>query len=100
MLYAMFATDISNGVQLRKSLREQRVAFLQGAGDNVRAAGRTLDDDDDGDPNGSFIIYQADSEAEVETFPQGDPFVVNGLYQDVVIRPWLWVLGDGKPVED
>ena len=43
MLYAMFATDIQNGVQLRESLREQRVAFLQGAGDNVRAAGRTLD---------------------------------------------------------
>ena len=99
MLYAMFATDIPNGVQLRESLREQHVAFLQGAGDNVRAAGRTLDDDG-GDPNGSFMIYQADSVAEVETFLKGDPFVVNGLYQDVVIRPWLWVLGDGKPVED
>ena len=99
MPYAMFATDIPNGVQLRESLREQRVAFLQGAGDKVRAAGRTLDDDD-GDPNGSFMIYQADSVAEVETFLQGDLFVVNGLYQDVVIRPWSWVLGDGKPVED
>ena len=98
MLYAMFATDIPNGVQLRESLREQHVAFLQGAGDSVRAAGRTLDDD--GDPNGSFMIYQADSVAEVETFLQFDSFVVNGLYQDVVIRPWLWVLGDGKPVED
>ena len=99
MLYAMFATDVPEGVQLRESLREQHVAFLKEAGDKVCAAGRTLDGDG-GDPNGSFMIYQADSVAEVETFLQGDPFVANGLYQDIVIRPWMWVLGDGKPTED
>ena len=95
----MFATDIPNGVQLRESLREQHVAFLQGVGDSIQAAGRTLDDDDP-NPNGGFMIYQTSSVAEVETFLQGDPLVVNCLYQDVVIRPWLWVLGNGKPIED
>ena len=99
MLYAMLATDRPDHVWLRDKHREEHVAFLKGAGDKVRAAGRTLVEDD-GDPDGSFMIYQGDSVAELEEFLKGDPFVVNGLYEDIVIRPWLWVLGEGKPAED
>jgi uncharacterized protein YciI len=98
MLFIMLATDKPGHLHLRETHRAAHVAFLTAAGPMVRAAGRTLDGDG-GAANGSFMICEADRASDVEAFLARDPFVINGLYDSWEIRPWHWVLGDGKPLD-
>jgi hypothetical protein len=61
----------------------------------VRLGGPTLDEK--GRMNGSLLVIEAASRADVEAFLSGDPYVEAGLYDRTEIRPWNW--GLGKPEE-
>ncbi len=40
------------------------------------------------DDSGALIVYNADSQAEVEAIIQADPFYKHGIFQSWVIREW------------
>lgn len=58
---------------------------LQSRG-KLAAAGPFTDD------SGALIIYDADSEQEVESLIRADPFHEAGVFHRYTIRPWKWVL--------
>jgi len=57
----------------------------------VRIGGPLLDEG--GAMIGSMLVIEAENAAAVETYLAGDPYVENGLYARVEVRPFAWGLG-------
>lgn len=90
MLYALICTDKPKSVDLRMSVRPDHVAFLQGLGDGLKAAGPFLDDE--GSPSGSLVVIEAGSKQEAEAIAAEDPYAKAGLFKTVEVRQWNWIL--------
>ncbi len=90
MLYALICTDKPKSVDLRMSVRPDHLAFLQSLGDRLKASGPFLDEN--GQPNGSLVVIEADSKSEAEAIAADDPYAKAGLFKSVEIRAWNWIL--------
>ncbi len=89
MLYALICEDKPDSEALRKSTRDDHLAFIQNH--DVRFAGPMLADDET-TMIGSIIVLAADSRAQVDEFAAGDPYQIAGLFQNVTIRPFRQVI--------
>ncbi len=89
MLFALICTDKPGHLQTRLDARPDHVAFLQGLGDALKAAGPFLGDD--GKPTGSLVIISANDMASAEAIASQDPYAKVGLFASVEIKPWNWV---------
>lgn len=47
----------------------------------------------DGERVGALIVFDAEGFAEVEAFSAADPFVINGVYNDVRFMRWEKTIG-------
>lgn len=92
MLYALFCTDKEDHLDVRLDNRDDHVQYLKAQGDKLIFAGPTFDDDGE-TMNGSLIVLDVDSRADVDAFAQNDPYNQHGLFESVVIRPWKKVFG-------
>lgn len=90
MLYALICTDKPKSVDLRMSVRPDHVAFLQGLGDRLKAGGPFMNEE--GGPNGSLVVIEADSKQDAEAVAAEDPYAKAGLFETVEIREWNWIL--------
>ena len=90
MLYALVCTDKPKSVDLRMSVRPDHLAFLQSLGDRLKAGGPFLGED--GQPNGSLVVIEADSKSEAEAIAADDPYAKAGLFKSVEIKAWNWLL--------
>ena len=43
------------------------------------------------DKTGSLIVVEAESLEEVQTFAQGDPYMINGVFQEVTVHPFMQI---------
>ena len=43
------------------------------------------------DKTGSLIVVEAESLEEVQTFAQSDPYMINGVFQEVTVHPFMQV---------
>ncbi|AIG01942.1 YCII-related domain-containing protein [Pseudomonas fluorescens] len=97
--FAIFASDHPDSLALRQRLRPSHQAHLrasQGHRVVVRFGGPTLDEGG-ANMNGTLLIIEAGSLADVKAFIQDDPYVRSGLFASVHIRPWRWSLGNPQP---
>jgi uncharacterized protein len=92
MLYAIICTDKPDSLALRQSNRPDHIAFLEGLGSKLKAAGPFLDEA--GNPEGSLVILEADSRAEAEATAALDPYAKAGLFARVEVRPWKWSINN------
>jgi uncharacterized protein YciI len=90
MLYAVICTDKPDSLAVRQTNRPQHVAYLEGLGSKLKAAGPFLDEA--GDPTGSLVIIEAETRAEAEAAAAGDPYAKAGVFARVEVRPWKWTL--------
>jgi uncharacterized protein len=88
MLYAIICTDNPDSLAVRQANRPDHLAYLEGLGGKLKAAGPFLDEA--GEPNGSLIVIEADSVAEAEAAAALDPYAKAGLFARVEVRPWNW----------
>lgn len=86
MLYAIVAYDKPNGLAHRMEVRPDHLAHLDTLGDKLVLAGPFLDAK--GDMNGSFMVIEAESQADAEAVFARDPFVSRGVFGQIEIRPW------------
>ncbi len=94
-LFAIICTDKPReGLRLRRQISPGHVDWLKALGGTVRLAGPFLDEN--GDPAGSLIVIEAASLAEAEKIAGGDPYAQGGVFSSVEIRPFKWLLGQGK----
>ncbi len=93
MLYAIICTDRPDGLPLRQQTRPAHLDYLRGLGDTIRLAGPFLSDGAE-TPNGSLLIVEADSPDAARSIADGDPYAKAGLFAQVEIRAWNWIVGN------
>jgi uncharacterized protein len=90
MLFALMCIDKPNSLDLRMAQRPAHLAFLEGLGSALKAAGPFTDDE--GKATGSLVIIEADNKAAIEAIAKRDPYAIAGLFASVEIRPWKWLI--------
>ncbi len=91
MLYAIICTDRPDGLTLRRANRAAHLEFLEEQGDRVIAAG-PFRDEATGEPTGSLLIIRASSLGDAQTFAALDPYARAGVFAEVEVRPWSWLI--------
>lgn len=89
MLYVLICEDKPNSEALRKSVRNDHLAYLENY--DVRFAGPILDDDET-TMIGSIIVIEAADRAAAEAFAAGDPYGASGLFAEVSLHPFRQVI--------
>ncbi len=87
MPYAVITKDKPDSLELRLSVRERHIAYLEANKHLLLAAGAQLDDDGTG-ALGSILIVDTDERAEAEALVAGDPFSEAGLFESVTVVRW------------
>ena len=98
MLYAIISDDIADSLSLRAEARPKHIARLQ----QLRNEGRltlagphpAIDSDDPGANGftGSLVVAEFDSLTEAKEWAAADPYVDAGVYANVVVKPFKYVL--------
>lgn len=87
MLFVIIGRDSRDSVELRPKHRPAHLAHL----DKIDQAGRLVLAGPLTDGVGSLIIVDAESAAQVWADVAADPYVQNGVFQDVEVHPFLRV---------
>lgn len=89
MLYMILATDVDDSTALRQEHRPAHLARLEQMKEQGRLllAGPTPYPEQEG-VSGSLIVAEFDSLDEAETWASEDPFALNGIYEEVLIKPF------------
>ncbi len=90
MLYLIHCFDKNDHLQVRMDNRPAHVDYLKSFGEQLHAAGPTLDAA--GSMNGSLVILEFAALSEAESFAANDPYAKAGLFEKVIIQPWKKVL--------
>jgi len=90
MLFALICTDKPGHLDLRLKVRPEHLAFLEGLGTALKAAGPFTDEA--GQPNGSLVVIEAADRAAAAAIADRDPYAKAGLFAAVDIRPWKWLI--------
>ncbi|AKM02403.1 YciI family protein [Burkholderia pyrrocinia] len=94
--FAVFATDQPGMREVRDRVRPSHRSYLRSASQHgvyVRLGGPTLDPQGDA-MNGTLLVVEADDIHAVMQFVGNDPYVKEGLFSRVEVRPWDWSLGN------
>jgi len=98
MLYAIFARDAEGSQEQRRATRPEHVQRLTELRDQGRLvlAGPfpAVDSDDPGDAgfSGSLIVAEFASLEDAKAWAVADPYRAAGVYEDLVVKPFLKVL--------
>ncbi len=98
MLYVIIGRDVAHSAALRLAARPRhlvRAEALRKAGRLVVAGPFPAIDADDPGPagfTGSLIVAEFDSLAAAETWINEDPYVTDGVFASVEVRPFKQVL--------
>lgn len=98
MLYAIIGTDSVNSLQQRMAVRPQhlqRLNDLQQQGKLLLAGPFPAIDSNDPGPagfSGSLIVAEFASLEEATAWADADPYVTEGVFAEVVIKPFKKVL--------
>jgi uncharacterized protein YciI len=97
VLYAIIATDVADSLPLRKITRPKHLEYLQELLDSGRVAiagpHPAIDSPDPGPAGftGSLIVAEFDSLEDAKAWSHGDPYVTDGVFGKVVIKPFVQV---------
>ena len=92
MLFVATCTDKPDSNTLRLDTRPTHLAYLNGLGAKVKAAGALLTPDRK-TVIGSLLILEGDELAEIEAILSADPYAQAGLFASVDIKPWRQAVG-------
>ncbi len=84
--------DKPGALPIRLDNRPAHLAYLADNAAAIRIAGPYLDEAS-GEPRGSMLIVEADSLEAATALLARDPYAIAGLFAEVEIRPWRWVVG-------
>jgi uncharacterized protein YciI len=98
MWYLILGADVDDSLAARKQARPAHLARLQAlhAEGRLKLAGPlpAIDSEDPGEAGftGSVIVAQFDSLADAKAWAAEDPYVVAGVYDTMLIKPFKHVL--------
>ncbi len=85
MLFAVYALDKENSLEIRMDTRERHLAYLMSS--PLVFAGPLLDEE--GNMCGSLIVLEMEDVSQVEEFTENDPYAIAGLFESVEIRRFV-----------
>ena len=98
MYFAVIATDVADSLPLRKQVREQHLARLH----DLNEQGRLLiagphPATDEANPEkpaftGSLVVAEFENLQQAQAWADADPYIKAGVYEQVVVKPYLKVL--------
>lgn len=86
MLYAMIAKDAPGALQTRLDTRPVHLEHLKSLGNKLVFAGALLNAGEQ--PEGSIVIFEAETLAEAEAMAAADPFVPAGVFASYEVKRW------------
>jgi uncharacterized protein len=86
MLYAMIAKDAPGALQKRLDTRPVHLDHLNGLGKKLVFAGALLGADDQ--PEGSIVVFEAESLEDAQAMADADPFVAAGVFASYEVKRW------------
>ena len=93
-LFLINARDKSDSLALRLANREAHLAWAGAFADRIAMAGPVFAEDGT-TMAGSTFVMAFDSLAEAQAWAADDPYAKAGLFAEVEIRPFKWLLGSG-----
>ncbi len=84
MLFAIIGHDGPNGPRLRRQVRQAHL-------DNLRPLsqlGKVVLAGPFTDGSGSLIVVDMDNEAQALAFAQSDPYVTQGVFESIEVKPF------------
>jgi uncharacterized protein YciI len=97
MLYAMIAKDAPGMGEKRLAVRPVHLKHLESLGSQLKLAGALLDAD--GKAEGSLVVIEAETLEAATAIFQADPFVPEGVFGSIEIKPWRIVYDNLSPKE-
>lgn len=97
MLYAIFAEDVPDSIDRRAETRTRHMEYLQKLIEDGRVllAGPhpAIDSPEPGPAGmiGSLIVAEFESVEEAQAWADNDPYAVEGVFANVVVKPFLKV---------
>lgn len=95
-LFIINARDKAGALEIRMANRPAHLDWAGSAADKIRMAGPVFANDGETFAGSTFIIEMESLDA-VKTWASDDPYAKAGLFETVEIKPFAWLLGDGKP---
>ncbi len=92
MLFALIANDRSDASGVRLATRPEHLAYLKSLGPSLVFAGPFLNDS--GQPDGSLVVVEADSQSAAEEIAANDPYARASLFETRTVRAWKWTLNN------
>ncbi len=86
------AKDKAGALSVRLETREAHLGWIKGKLDQVKLAGPMLNETT-GDMEGSILIIEAPSKADLEVLLTEDPYAQAGLFESVEITLFKWAIG-------
>ena len=94
MWYCILATDFNDSLTLRQKNRPkhlQRLEKLRGQGRLLLAGPFPAIDSNEPGPNGftgSLVVAEFDCLSDAKEWAEQDPFMLNGVYKNVNVKPF------------
>lgn len=98
MWYAIISQDVPNSLSKRQSARTAHLERLNALKDEGRLliAGPhpAIDSENPGDAgfSGSLVVAEFASLTEAQAWADADPYIAAGVYDKVIVKPYLKVL--------
>lgn len=94
MQFLVRAYDGPNMLEKRMAVRPRHLEGMKALGRQIIAAGGLLDED--GKMKGSALIMEFPDRAALDDYLAGEPYVVEGVWQKIVVEPMNVVLVNGE----
>ena len=94
MQFLVRAYDGPNMLEKRMAVRPRHLKGMKALGRQIIAAGGLLDED--GKMKGSALIMEFPDRAALDDYLAGEPYVVEGVWQKIVVEPMNVVLVNGE----
>ncbi|MEM1151446.1 MAG: YciI family protein [Pseudomonadota bacterium] len=93
--FLVYCVDKADALELRMENRPAHLEWARSFGDQILMAGPIFQPDGNTFA-GSVFVTEGESLEAVQAWAAKDPYAVAGLFERVEIRPFKWLLGDGK----
>lgn len=97
-LFLIHALDKPGSKDVRMANRPEHLDWAAAHADKIAMAGPMFEDDGE-TFKGSCFVIEFDTLEEVKAWQAEDPYVKAGLFGQVSITPFRWVIGEGKPAK-
>ena len=94
MQFVITAYDGKDMQEKRMRVRPRHLENMKGQSGSVLCAGGILDDE--GRPIGSLLVMEAADRAQVDRYLADEPYVQEGVWQDIRVAPMNVVILNGE----